>query len=236
MLFGSTTAARRRTSMTEMTDQATTDAVAAGAVAGEPVAGEADELPIVRPAHTARITASVFISATAVVAVAAGWQEWGSDAGHSAHVRAVTLEWAWLVGLLLSGVAFAAWLLRARLNSGRICAAPQRLRARWAVGAWLVPVMNLWWPRVVLVDVWRASNPDVPPVGADLRAVRPGRLIDVWWITSLLGHTIAAIGVLWAPHTCTTLAGAALAVVSAASVLYVMRRVDRWQTGRDAVR
>ena len=41
----------------------------------------------------------------------------------------------------------------------------RRLRYRpwWAVGAWLLPVFSLFRPKQVLNDVWRASDPHLPP-------------------------------------------------------------------------
>ncbi|MFC7618004.1 DUF4328 domain-containing protein [Actinokineospora soli] len=70
---------------------------------------------------------------------------------------------AW--GLGLSWVAFVVWLWRARVNAGRVCDAPQRLRVRWAVLGWVVPVVNLWWPQMVVGDVHRASRPSTAARG-----------------------------------------------------------------------
>ncbi|MCG8915424.1 DUF4328 domain-containing protein [Actinokineospora sp. PR83] len=233
--------------MTEMTGVARTDDHAPAA--------PPDDVPIVRPAHTARCTASALIAVTALVACSAAWQAWGSyalvrdpaaEAAQlvAANARAVTLAWVWLAGSVASTAAFAAWLWQARANSARICAAPHRLGPGWVVGAWFAPGLNLWLPAVVVSDVWRASNPDVPPRGADLRAVPTGWVVGLWWGASLLalvaeavgvvlagGHTVAAFGAVYAAAA----VGAGLTVVAAAAVLYLMRRVDRWQTGREAV-
>ncbi|MGQ0839236.1 DUF4328 domain-containing protein [Actinokineospora sp.] len=221
-----------------------------------------DERPVVRPARLARFVASALIMLTTAVAGLALWQSWRSyllvidvfsaaptvtDAELTDADRLSTLlSWAWLGGLALSGMAFLAWLWRARINSARICDAPQRRRIRWALGSWFVPVANLWWPQMVVADVWRASRPDVPARGGDLRDVRASVLVGLWWGTFLAMHAIDqfAIHVLAEDSTVATfravmLANAVsggLALVAAGSVLAVMWRIDRWQTGRVAIR
>lgn len=235
-------------------------------VLATPPLGIAVAVPVgvgrVRRSSVLRWVAAGAISVTAVVAGLVLWQSWRSywlvrdvfsvvpvatvEELERAEWVSAALAWAWLGGVGVSGVAFVAWLVRARIDAGRICDAPHRLRVRWAVGAWVVPVVNLWWPQVVVADVWRASRPDTPARGASLRGVRGGVLVGVWWGAFVGAHAVdlVAVHVIARGGTSGAFLGlvvangvsAALTAVAAASVIAVMWRVDRWQVGRVAFR
>jgi hypothetical protein len=55
---------------------------------------------------------------------------------------------------------------------------PQRLSPGWAIGAWLVPVVNFWFPFRIMVDIWRAGLPEQPRTKI---AILPG----MWWASVL---------------------------------------------------
>lgn len=57
----------------------------------------------------------------------------------------------------------------------------------WAVVAWLVPVVNLWVPRRLVLDVQRASS-----TGAT-EAERDEVLMNAWWVT-WVGHAVITVG------------------------------------------
>lgn len=213
----------------------------------------------VAPNRGARFLASVLILATTAVAGLVVWQSWRSyhlardvlsalptvtvAQVEAAEARAAWLSWAWLVGLALSWVAFTAWLWRARVNAARIGAGRHRLRVRWAVLAWVVPVVNLWWPQMVVADVHRASRPGA---GADLSGPRPSALVAVWWGTFLAAHAVDLVSVFLLADEQTERAflrivvanavSAGLVAVSAVAAIALMWRVDRWQRGRPAIR
>ncbi|CRK60137.1 hypothetical protein [Alloactinosynnema sp. L-07] len=221
-----------------------------------------DERPLIRPARAARFVASLLILITAAVAGLAFWQAWRSyflvrdalsaiptvtaEQLDTAERNAEYLSWGWLAGLTLSGIAFIAWLWRARVNSARMCDAPQRLRIRWAVFGWFVPVANLWWPQMVVGDVWRASRPDVPARGADLRDVPPSKTVSVWWGLFLAMNAVDLYAVNFLADESTEKAfeqvlianavSGGLAGLAAVFALAIMWRIDRWQTNQVAVR
>lgn len=94
--------------------------------------------------------------------------------------------------VLLTGLVFAAWLLVATRNS-RAWGSPVRHGAGWALGAWFVPFLNLWRPKHMVDDVWRASHPSAP-AGAPLHLVaRPGITL-LWWSTWLVAPLLAQVG------------------------------------------
>lgn len=220
------------------------------------------EVEVVRPNRVARFVAAALMLGTVGVAGLVLWQSWrsyhlvrevlsGSPTVTAAQVvaaeeRATWLAWAWLAGLGLSWVAFAVWLWRARVNAGRMCDAPHRHRVRWVVLGWWVPVVNLWWPQMVVGDVHRASRPTTPARGADLTRLRGSVLVAVWWAAFLAAHAVDLVAVFLLADEPTAEAfrrvflanalSAGLAGVAAVAALTVMRRIDRWQTGRPAIR
>ena len=64
---------------------------------------------------------------------------------------------------LVTAGLWLAWFRRAYLNLPALGARRLRFRPWWAVGSWLLPVFSLFRPKQVLNDIWRASDPDLPP-------------------------------------------------------------------------
>ncbi len=93
----------------------------------------------------------------------------------------------------LTALAFISWLYVAASNAER-SGAHLRHGAGWAIGAWFVPLFNLWRPRRILEEVWRASSPGVPP-GVDLSCVRSSGVVTFWWLSYLLSSALPGLGV-----------------------------------------
>jgi uncharacterized protein DUF4328 len=73
---------------------------------------------------------------------------------------------------------FIVWFYQARKNAeGR--GWRQRWGPGWAIGAWFVPVILLWFPYQIMADIWRAGLP------ASQRS-RPAWLPIIWWACWLL--------------------------------------------------
>jgi hypothetical protein len=73
---------------------------------------------------------------------------------------------------------FIVWFYQARKNAeGR--GWRQRWGPGWAIGAWFVPVVSLWFPYQIMADIWRAGLP------ASERS-RPAWLPIAWWACWLL--------------------------------------------------
>lgn len=85
---------------------------------------------------------------------------------------------------LAAGVMFLVWLHRARYNSERISYAdPHRHKRGWTIGAWFVPIVNLWFPQQVVQDIYRGS--DRSQADRPLRARDTSGLINLWWAAVL---------------------------------------------------
>jgi serine/threonine-protein kinase len=104
-------------------------------------------------------------------------------------VGAVQAGW-----FLVTAGLWLAWFRRAYLNLPALGARRLRYRPWWAVGAWLLPVFSLFRPKQVLNDIWRASDPDLPPDQAATWRKRPvAELLGWWWlafVTSILVRSI----------------------------------------------
>ncbi|MFH9722682.1 DUF4328 domain-containing protein [Streptomyces sp. NPDC017254] len=101
----------------------------------------------------------------------------GTDAAGFSHPGVDTASWVQSVVLLPTMVVFIVWFFRVRRNAGVFAPDLHRGGPGWAIGAWFVPVANLWWPRSVAAGTWRASRRD--PYG-DGKGESTA-LLNWWW-------------------------------------------------------
>ncbi|MCB5908251.1 DUF4328 domain-containing protein [Streptomyces pinistramenti] len=77
------------------------------------------------------------------------------------------------VAMLATAVVFIVWFHRTRVNAD-VFAPEHHAKGRgWAIWGWIVPVVNLWFPRRIALDTWNAS------AGAN----SPSRALVNWWWT-----------------------------------------------------
>jgi hypothetical protein len=118
-----------------------------------------------------------------------------------------------LVGVIaLAGVVVACiWQHRAA-SAGRALGVPSRHSPGWGVGAWFVPVVNLWVPYAAIRDCLPADDPHRPRVLA-------------WWIAWLVAvYTALAAGI------CALFSSGAALVVSIPAALACLA-VIAWAPG-----
>lgn len=134
-----------------------------------------------------------------------------------------------LIAYLGAGVVFLSWLWRARVNAERIGTVPQRLSRGWTTGGWFCPVVNLWFPLVVVEDIWRASGTG-----------RRGPLVRVWWyawvanalvavwlrVVANAEPTVPVLGDIAAVDSL----GTVLSLFSGTLIVLVMRQISEWQS------
>ncbi|MFD5115690.1 DUF4328 domain-containing protein [Streptomyces sp. NPDC058391] len=78
---------------------------------------------------------------------------------------------------LFTGIVYVCWLYRLRDNAEVFAPGAHRRGRSWTGWCWLIPVVNLWFPRRITLDIWNASRPAEPRVPS-----RPGHgLINLWW-------------------------------------------------------
>lgn len=96
-----------------------------------------------------------------------------------------------LAATAVAGVPFVAWLWRARRNTEFLTNAEHRRSIGWAIGGWVCPVVNLWFPYQIASDVQAASDPRTRPIRDVLERTRGGNVVILWWL-ALLGSTFIA--------------------------------------------
>jgi ABC-type thiamin/hydroxymethylpyrimidine transport system permease subunit len=82
----------------------------------------------------------------------------------------------YLVAMVATAAVFIIWFHRVRQNADVFAPDTQRRTAGWAIGAWFIPIGNLWIPRGIAADILRAGQSD-PYAGA----VRHIGLLNAWW-------------------------------------------------------
>jgi serine/threonine protein kinase len=153
-------------------------------------------LPLRRPARRVRLALGVSIllalaSAAANVGDTQTARELTGGGAGDLHLWVGAVQAAWF---LVTAGLWLAWFRRAYLNLPALGARRLRFRPWWAVGAWLVPVFSLFRPKQVLNDIWRASDPDLPPDQADLWRRRPvAELLGWWWLAFLASVLVRSI-------------------------------------------
>ncbi|MEU3840915.1 DUF4328 domain-containing protein [Streptomyces sp. NPDC028635] len=82
-------------------------------------------------------------------------------------------------------IAFVVWFFLMRRATAPL--GPDRFRngPGWAIGAWAVPVGNLWLPYQVAIDMWYAAA-RLPAVGETYRAIRTWP-VTLWWSLFVCG-------------------------------------------------
>ncbi|MEV0176742.1 DUF4328 domain-containing protein [Streptomyces sp. NPDC050803] len=89
--------------------------------------------------------------------------------------------------LITSIVLFLCWFHRVRVNAEVFNPFGHSKKRGWAIGGWFTPVVNLWFPRRITLDIWDASSPWGAP--------RSHGLVNAWWtlwILSLLAGRAAS--------------------------------------------
>ncbi|MEU6761413.1 DUF4328 domain-containing protein [Streptomyces sp. NPDC046853] len=120
----------------------------------------------------------------------------GYEAGYAAAdlvrdaERADTLYaasgWLQAAALVATCVVFLCWFYRVRVNAEVFEPHIHGKTRGWTVGSWFVPILNLWIPRRIALDIWDASGDRSVALDRTLtlgdtsaRATHP--LINGWW-------------------------------------------------------
>ncbi|MEW2623337.1 DUF4328 domain-containing protein [Streptomyces sp. NPDC048106] len=133
---------------------------------------------------------------------------------------------AFVIVMTAAMVLFLVWFSRCRRIAGLLMPDKAPVPPVWAVIAWLVPVVNLWVPRGLVLQVHRASAP------GDAED-RDRSVVNAWW-AAWVGHALVAT-LTTRPGGSTpfvlTLATVVLELAAAVLAIVVIQRV----TSRQAV-
>ncbi|WP_030927726.1 DUF4328 domain-containing protein [Streptomyces sp. NRRL S-646] len=119
---------------------------------------------------------------------------------------------------------FLVWFSRCRRNARVLSPGVASEPGVWAVVAWLIPVVNLWVPRGLVLDVLRASSLGTTEKGRD------EVLVNVWWV-AWAGHTVIAMASRLGDGTSMPLllVTEALNLAAAVLVMFVIQRITGLQ-------
>jgi len=132
--------------------------------------------------------------------------------------------WVQLAVFVVAAVFFIGWFRRAYRNLPPL-GAQGRFSTKWAVAAWLVPILNEWRPKQIANELWRTSDPDA---AANQGVVRGGPLPTFfwwWWATYVgaqsLDSTAFRIGGGWSSPATITDLKTSRGIYFAADVIWV---------------
>ncbi|MET7567965.1 DUF4328 domain-containing protein [Streptomyces sp. NPDC005492] len=80
--------------------------------------------------------------------------------------------------LIACMIVYLTWFVRVRANAGLFDPSEQSMKPWWAIGGWFVPLVNLFYPRRITVEIWKSSSP--------LGTHRSQWPVNVWWTLWLL--------------------------------------------------
>jgi len=177
-----------------------------------------------RPLAGQAAALTVLLAAIAAANLAAGVAVGLSDIVWS------SVEFGELLLQLVVIPVFLVWFYRARKNAdgrGQV----QRWGPGWAIGAWVTPVVYLWFPYQIMADIWRANLP------AERRANRAW-LPGFWWGCWIAGDFFGLIALASASgipglHTIAYILAGLTAAAAAILLIVIVRVITRGPVGRE---
>jgi Domain of unknown function (DUF4328) len=114
------------------------------------------------------------------------------------HVESIvdTLHTTWHVNLIvggITGILFLAWFFRAYRNLVRAGIHDLRYGPGWALGAWFIPIFNLFRPKQIANDLWKGTA-SAATVGTARRNEIPlPAFLNWWWALWILGTFVGGV-------------------------------------------
>ena len=98
-----------------------------------------------------------------------------------------------VAAVLLTAIFFLGWFHRAYASLGDLGESGLRYSPRWAVGGFFIPILNLFRPREVMMELWTRAErlwSERRELVAGLEP--PKKIVDAWWMSflaaSILGN------------------------------------------------
>jgi hypothetical protein len=146
-----------------------------------------------------------------------------------------------LAAIVTTGFAFSFWVYRAHQNLRPLRASEIKYSPGWAVGSFFVPILNLFRPCQIMLEIWRQSDPSgLPPTGERMPAMLVGWWWGLWLVAGALGRvsfrmSLAAEEISeFINAASVSIAESAVALPLALCALFMVRAIDRNQTARYA--
>ncbi|WP_432934314.1 DUF4328 domain-containing protein [Microbispora sp. CA-135349] len=94
---------------------------------------------------------------------------------------------------LATAVMFLVWLFRARANAETLSPWPHRRARPWLIFGWIVPIVNFWFPKQIVDDIWTSSEPYAIEGTGSFATARRSGLVWAWWLAWLVAVIMARI-------------------------------------------
>jgi hypothetical protein len=126
--------------------------------------------------------------------------------------------------MTLAIVLFLVWLARSRRNAQELSPRASVPSRGWTIGAWFIPVVNLFVPRRFLLDIGRASS-------VSWEQKRDTTLVNLWWVAWVTHAVVLVVGGRVAPGSMVFLVVAEALMIAAAVLLgLVIERITALQS------
>lgn len=127
----------------------------------------------------------------------AGAGEWSEAEAISNDIRQGVIGGIQVLLFLVTAIVWLAWFSRAYRNLPALGARNLRFKPGWAIGAWFVPFLNLVRPKAITDDIWRASDPQAPPVQDGLKGRKVSLVLHLWWALFVISFVLDRILLRW---------------------------------------
>jgi len=95
----------------------------------------------------------------------------------------IVVNVAHIIIVILSIVFFIMWFRRAYYNLHTLPWHNARYTEGWAAGSWFVPIINLWWPYQIMMDIWKGTQ---NALRERLGEPRSAAIVGWWWALHLI--------------------------------------------------
>jgi hypothetical protein len=95
---------------------------------------------------------------------------------------------------IVTAIGFLMWFHRAHRNLPALGAKNLKFTPGWAVGGFFVPILNLFRPYKVAVEIWKASSPEVGVAdGVSWEYAASSPLLGFWWGIWILSKVLGRL-------------------------------------------
>jgi hypothetical protein len=212
-----------------------------------------------RPLDRRAKAAVIALIVVALLDVVAVWSDWDRydllgrvinggdytiDEASASDNRESAIGLLQFAGLIVGAVFFIRWFLNAYRNV-RPLGGERDHTEKWAGWAWFVPFLNLWRPKQIANEIWRASDPEHPNEFPSSSTPVWGAL-TLWWLFWLASNFASNVATRLAFNgdtaeslrnsTAVYLVGDSLDIVAAILAIVVIQSITARQGERAARR
>ena len=154
---------------------------------------------------------------------------------------------ALLVPYVLAGILFLIWVYRTHKNLPYLNVEGLRFKPGWSVGYFFIPLMALFRPYQMMVEKWKASNPNVNISNQESwKTSSSSPLIGCWWAfflaSAIAGQIVFRMGWWGGEQLSDLLAVTNATIVSDAidigwviTSIFIVRRISQFQEEKHRV-